>query len=205
MTAKTRTTPGYPARFRRAHPPNEAVEALSTKRGRVAAKAASNISNPAKSPGETRASRVRHASSSPPGSSSAWRYGCRCPACSESQKRRARAWREQNRERVDARNAARRKPPAERACVECGEMFVAVRADRVICSRRCKDRRYRRLHPDEYVRGEEEALPRAAAWPPCPLDASPHLATSETRFMAREKRGRERRRQRVSRGAPNRL
>lgn len=56
-----------------------------------------------------------------------------------------RAWREQNLERV---NAARRKRPAKLRCVECGAEFEG-RKGELICSRRCKDRRYARLHPDE--------------------------------------------------------
>jgi hypothetical protein len=63
----------------------------------------------------------------------------------------AKAWREKNPEKVEARNAARRRQPSERTCVECGESFVAVRVDRVICSRKCKDRRHRRLHAETYA------------------------------------------------------
>jgi hypothetical protein len=72
--------------------------------------------------------------------SSGWNSWCR-DCCVES----AREWRERNRERV---NAARRTPPARLTCVECGGEFEG-RKDKLICSRRCKDRRYARLHPEE--------------------------------------------------------
>jgi len=67
---------------------------------------------------------------------SSWCRGCSSAA--------TRAWREQNRERV---NAARRKPPAKLRCVECGGAFEG-RKGKLICSRRFKDRRYARLHPE---------------------------------------------------------
>jgi len=37
--------------------------------------------------------------------------------------------------------------PPQGCCSECGEPLVG-RPNRVVCSRRCKDRRYRRLHPE---------------------------------------------------------
>jgi hypothetical protein len=68
---------------------------------------------------------------------SSWCRGCSSAA--------TRAWREQNRERI---NAARRTPPVKLRCVECGGEFEG-RKGKLICSRRCKDRRYARLHPEE--------------------------------------------------------
>jgi hypothetical protein len=39
--------------------------------------------------------------------------------------------------------------PSQLTCVECGASFVG-RKDRLLCgARRCKDRRYARLHPEE--------------------------------------------------------
>ena len=62
----------------------------------------------------------------------------------------AREWRRRNPEAVARYNRARRTPPTELACVECGENFAG-RKDRLLCGRRrCKDARYRRLHPDAY-------------------------------------------------------
>ena len=66
--------------------------------------------------------------------------------CAES----AKQWREANRERVEESNARRRaeyeaaRGPLPR-CSECGvELDTHAK---VVCSRRCKDARYRRLHP----------------------------------------------------------
>ena len=83
--------------------------------------------------------------------SSGWSSWCR--ACSSAA---TRAWREQNRERV---NAARRKPPVKLRCVECGGEFGG-RKDRLLCSRRCKDRRYARLHPAELATKERRKYER---------------------------------------------
>jgi len=48
----------------------------------------------------------------------------------------------------EAARGRRRAEPIEVTCSECGESFLG-RPDRVVCSRRCKDRRYARLHPDK--------------------------------------------------------
>jgi hypothetical protein len=71
--------------------------------------------------------------------SSGWDSWCRDCSVESS-----RAWRERNRERV---NAARKTPPSRLRCVECNEAFEG-RKGKLICSRRCKDRRYARLHPE---------------------------------------------------------
>ncbi len=42
---------------------------------------------------------------------------------------------------------SRRIPPTRLVCTECGVEFYG-RKDRLVCSRRCTDVRYRRLHPD---------------------------------------------------------
>ncbi len=62
------------------------------------------------------------------------------------------AWRAANPERVAAYNEGRRLPPSSpRPCPECGEMFQG-RATRLLCGqRRCRDARYKRLHPAEYA------------------------------------------------------
>jgi hypothetical protein len=74
---------------------------------------------------------------------SSWCRGCSSAA--------TRAWREQNRERV---NAARRKPPAKLRCVECGGAFEG-RKGKLICSRRCKDRRSMRGYISEALREKQ--------------------------------------------------
>jgi len=83
---------------------------------------------------------------------SSWCRGCSSAA--------TRAWREQNRERV---NAARRTQPAKLRCVECGGEFEG-RKGKLLCSRRCKDRRYARLHP-EAVRAKQRRKDELAAPP----------------------------------------
>jgi hypothetical protein len=69
-----------------------------------------------------------------------------CRACVSQ---RNREWREANADYVNAYNEARRVPPSRLTCTECGEEFYG-RKDRLTCGRRCKDARYRRLHPDQY-------------------------------------------------------
>ena len=86
--------------------------------------------------------------------SSGWSSWCR--VCSSAA---TRAWREQNRERV---NAARRKPPVKLRCVECGGEFGG-RKDRLLCSRRCKDRRYARLHPEALREKQQRKYQRRKA------------------------------------------
>ncbi len=60
----------------------------------------------------------------------------------------AKRWRVANPGRVEAYNASRRVLPALVMCEECGAVFEG-RSNRLLCSRRCKDARYRRLHPVE--------------------------------------------------------
>jgi hypothetical protein len=72
------------------------------------------------------------------------RWNSWCKACCVG---RNRQWRAEHPEQQQAYNEARRIPPASLVCVECGGGFVG-RKDRLLCSRRCKDRRYARLHPE---------------------------------------------------------
>jgi hypothetical protein len=71
-------------------------------------------------------------------------WWCR-PCCSDD----ARRWRAENPDAAKAYNEARRVPPSRLTCTECGEEFYG-RKDRLTCGRRCKDARYRRLHPEKY-------------------------------------------------------
>jgi hypothetical protein len=71
--------------------------------------------------------------------SSGWSSWCR--ACSGEATRQ---WRREHPES----NERRRIPPSKLRCVECGGEFEG-RKGKLICSRRCKDRRYARLHPEE--------------------------------------------------------
>jgi hypothetical protein len=69
--------------------------------------------------------------------------------CRECKREDNRLWREAHPERVEAYNASRRTPPTELTCSECGETFYG-RRDRLTCSRRCRDKRYQRLHPEAF-------------------------------------------------------
>ena len=60
-----------------------------------------------------------------------------------------REWRAESPERVKAYAEARRIPPSQLACSECGTSFEG-RKDRLICSRRCKDARYSRQRPETW-------------------------------------------------------
>jgi endogenous inhibitor of DNA gyrase (YacG/DUF329 family) len=70
----------------------------------------------------------------------------------EGQRERSRRYYAEHRDEVLAK-AAERRGTVPRVpgglCVECGEQMTG-RANRVVCSKRCADRRYRRLHPMEY-------------------------------------------------------
>jgi len=73
-----------------------------------------------------------------------------CSACTPPGSKGA-AWRAANPERVEAYNAARRLPSSPRACPECGALFKG-RPNKLLCGlRRCRDARYKRLHPAEYA------------------------------------------------------
>ena len=65
--------------------------------------------------------------------------------CLDCRREASREWRMAHR---DECNERRRVPPSKLRCVECGGEFEG-RKGKLICSRRCKDRRYARLHPEE--------------------------------------------------------
>lgn len=79
----------------------------------------------------------------------------------EAARARARAYYAANRETVLEKAAAKRgRPrPAERTtCEECRESLEG--QQRVVCSRRCQDARYRRLHPEAYAENERRKVAR---------------------------------------------
>jgi hypothetical protein len=57
----------------------------------------------------------------------------------------ARRWRELNPDAVEGYNEARRVVHAPRPCSECGGEFTPGRRDALVCSKRCRWRRSRRL------------------------------------------------------------
>jgi hypothetical protein len=71
---------------------------------------------------------------------SSWCNGCHLEA--------TRRWRKANPEKQAAYNKSRRVPPSQLTCVECGASFEG-RRGKLLCSRKCKDVRYARTHPDE--------------------------------------------------------
>ena len=83
--------------------------------------------------------------------------------CRECHRQACRAWREQNPSRVDAYNASRRVGARVLVCVECGQEFEARSAMALVCSRKCKDRRYQRLHPEAYAAKQQRKHARRLA------------------------------------------
>jgi hypothetical protein len=71
---------------------------------------------------------------------SGWHSWCKT-CCVE----RTRQWRA---EHPELRLSRPRVAPSKLKCVECGVAFEG-RKDRLVGSRRCKDKRYARLHPDQ--------------------------------------------------------
>jgi hypothetical protein len=71
--------------------------------------------------------------------------------CLECGNLKTKAYYREHRDEVLAKAAAKRvpAPPTHGRCAECGGPMVG-RPNRVVCSRRCKDARYRRLHPEAY-------------------------------------------------------
>jgi hypothetical protein len=80
----------------------------------------------------------------------------------EGARERARAYYWANRERVLEKAAARRgrERPVERTtCSECGELLEG--RQRIICgASRCRDARFRRLHPEAYAERERAKVER---------------------------------------------
>jgi endogenous inhibitor of DNA gyrase (YacG/DUF329 family) len=86
---------------------------------------------------------------------------CRYYEDPDRERAKAREYYAANRETVLAKAAARRgrtRPPAHTECSECGGPLGA--RQRVVCSQRCRDRRYRRLHPVEYTAKEARKVER---------------------------------------------
>lgn len=95
-----------------------------------------------------------------------WRQWKLSSWCRDCQREANRQWRESHREAYNARRRAeyaeRRGESRERTCTECGVVFEG-RLNQLVCGRRCRDARYRRLHPAEYAakRRRKDARRRA--------------------------------------------
>jgi endogenous inhibitor of DNA gyrase (YacG/DUF329 family) len=78
----------------------------------------------------------------------------------EERRARSRAYYWQNREAVLDKQAAKRGKIRSEAteCSECGGPLEGRR--RVVCSERCRDARYRRLHPEAYAANEARKVER---------------------------------------------
>ena len=80
----------------------------------------------------------------------------------ETQRERSRAYYWANREKVLEKAAARRgapRPPEHTHCTECGDELTG--RQRLICGKAsCRDRRFKRLHPDAYTERERQKVER---------------------------------------------
>jgi hypothetical protein len=68
-----------------------------------------------------------------------------------------RAWRRLNPDKEAARNDARRVPPRERICVECGAIFLG-RPNRTTCSAGCRREHKRRIDGRRYHAAARQAF-----------------------------------------------
>jgi len=78
--------------------------------------------------------------------------------CRPCDRERSRSYCSVNRVAVRARAAARKQPALPRACSECGDILEGRR--RVVCSERCREARFRRLHPKAYAEREAAKVVR---------------------------------------------
>jgi hypothetical protein len=79
----------------------------------------------------------------------------------ERERERSRSYYRRNREAVLARAAAKRnggREPVERHCSECGAVLVG--RQRVVCSSRCGEARFKRLRPEAYAAREAAKVVR---------------------------------------------
>jgi hypothetical protein len=82
-------------------------------------------------------------------------YGTYCLRCDRERSKRYYA---ANREKVLAKAAEKRGPQPERYCSEDGVPLEG--RQRVVCSPRCRDARFKRLHPEAYAAKEARKIER---------------------------------------------
>ena len=91
-----------------------------------------------------------------------WRDARRYAEDPEGQRERARAYYRANREKVLEKAAARRgaiRAPEQTHCSECGDPLTG--RQRLICGKAsCRDRRFKRLHPEAYAERERQKVIR---------------------------------------------
>jgi hypothetical protein len=78
--------------------------------------------------------------------------------CRDCDRERSKAYYRANRERILERAAAKRGPRPVRHCSECGSELEPPK--RVVCSPRCREARFKRLHPEAYAAREEAKVER---------------------------------------------
>jgi endogenous inhibitor of DNA gyrase (YacG/DUF329 family) len=90
-----------------------------------------------------------------------WRDRRRYAVTAEAQRERSRVYYREHRDEILEKAAAKRgrlRPPERTSCDECGEPLPVGR--RVVCSKRCGERRFKRLHPVEYAERERRKVER---------------------------------------------
>jgi hypothetical protein len=81
--------------------------------------------------------------------------------CRRCETERVKRYYRENRERILDERAARRRrprPPERTTCEECDEALPEGR--RVVCSERCREARFKRLHPEAYAAREARKVER---------------------------------------------
>ena len=91
-----------------------------------------------------------------------WRDARRYAEDPEAQRERSRAYYWRNREKVLEKAAAKRgrpRPPELTHCTECGDELTG--RQRISCGKAaCRDRRFKRLHPEAYAERERQKVIR---------------------------------------------
>ena len=78
--------------------------------------------------------------------------------CRPCDRERSKAYYRANRERILAKAAAKRGPQPVRYCSECEVELVPPK--RVVCGPTCRERRFKRLHPESYAKREAAKVER---------------------------------------------
>ena len=83
-------------------------------------------------------------------------FSSRCKVC---QREKAKAYYAAHRDEIREKAAAKRGAPVERTCLECGDPLEGRR--RVVCGKsKCREARFRRLHPESWAAREAAKVER---------------------------------------------